>query len=168
MPSPPSGAVFICFQRRTGCTNRANVLTPTPQQCLCCKAPIPLAMSSHYISVPTSSPAPLAISPNALTGTFSPGLEVPLCHPGKEVGKDRTPSPWYFPSLSPQDLHLPLCLEAVWGAASWAELPGHPSPLRGPHRATHAGSTRSCCKTHLYSLACGGCLSLLWVVLALR
>lgn len=42
------------------------------------------------------------------------------------------PPPWCFPCLSPQALCLPLCLEAAWGAASWPELPGHPSRLQGP------------------------------------
>lgn len=72
--SVTAGAVFICLQCRTGCTNRADVPTPILQQRLrCsphCNAPIPPAMSPHYSSVPASSPAPLPSVPMPLLMHF--------------------------------------------------------------------------------------------------
>lgn len=58
-------------------------------------------------------------------------------------GRERCHPTWRVP---PQDLCLPLCLEAAWGAASWAELPRHPCQPRGAYSSSQG---RNCsCSEH--------------------
>lgn len=113
-------------------------------------------------SSPAVSPTPLPAAPWPCRCLFPPVWQF-RCPPGEVAQKD-VALPWGFPRLSPRDLCLPLCLEAAWGAASWAELPGHPSRLRGA-RSSSAGSRR---RNYSCSRGCGGCPAPLGVALAPR
>lgn len=124
--------------------------------------PIPLSRAGQAapmsLSQPRSAPVPPAVSPvpstvphpavlcqqlRGLAGASAPVLAIPLA-PGEVAEKDVTPPPRGFPGLSPQDLCLLLCLEAACGAASWAELPGHPSRSESPF---HERQVRNCSRS---------------------